>query len=283
MPKPIRQTPTGVIPRKGPRSSVVDRIESGVSFDESDGIKIILYGRSGSGKTTVWSSFPGPILAVVCSGGMKPGELRSIPVEYRKKVHPVTISSSLEFKELIEHQEATNKYKTVVLDHVTGFQDKILAELLDMDELPAQKSWGLANQQTYGTMSLQAKQMFRQAFSLDCNVVFVGQERENGTEGDSELITPHVGIALTPSLAGWLYPAADYVCHTFIRPKMVEKVVKIGGKNVTSEVRGKGVEYCLRVGPHDSYITKFRAPKGSELPDVIVDADYDKIMEIIQG
>lgn len=283
MPKPLRQTPTGAVPRKGPKSSVLNRIEEGVSFDDDDGIKILLYGRSGSGKTTIWTSFPKPILAILCSGGMRPGELRSVSTKDRKNIHPVTIQSSLEFKELIEYQAAEEKYRTIVLDHVTGFQDKVLAELLDMDELPAQKGWGLATQQTYGQCALQCKEMFRAAFSLNCNVVFVGQERENGTESESDIVTPHVGVALSPSIAGWLYPACDYVTHAFIRPKMVEKRVKIGGKEVTSEVRGKGMEYCLRIGSHDSYITKFRAPKGTEVPDVIVDADHEKIMEIING
>jgi len=281
MPVVQKQSPKAI--KRPTKSSVLDRIQKGVAFDEDEGIKIVLYGRSGSGKTTLWSSFPKPILAIICSGGMKPGELRSIPKEHRKGIHPVVIESSSEFKELLEHQAASEEYKTVVLDHVTGFQDKVLAEVLGIEDIPAQKGWGLASQQDYGQMSLQCKQLFRQAFSLSCNVVFVGQDKENNVDSESEILTPYVGIALSPSLAGWLYPAADYVCHTFIRPETELRKVTIGGKPIENRVKTGKSEYCLRVGTHEAYITKFRCPKGKELPDVIVDPDYDKIMEIINS
>ena len=84
-------------------------------------------------------------------------------------------------------------------------------------------------------------------------------------------------------LTGWLNPACDYVVQTFKRPRMEKKTISINGvKNVITE-RGKGVEYCLRCEPHEVYMTKFRLPKGTKLPDVLVDPDYDKVLKVIQG
>ena len=58
------------------------------------GIKMCVYGRSGTGKTTFWGSFPGRILALMCSGSDPSGELRSINTpEHRKKIDAVLIKS----------------------------------------------------------------------------------------------------------------------------------------------------------------------------------------------
>ena len=115
-------------------SSVIDRITP-IQFDQDEGIKMLLYGESGTGKTTFWATFPGPILSIVCSGGNRAGELRSLNDEARKKVRTVTLQSSSEMKELVEHAEGGG-YKTIVLDHASGLQDLVLKELLGLDELP---------------------------------------------------------------------------------------------------------------------------------------------------
>jgi hypothetical protein len=247
-------------------------------------IRLLLYGQSGSGKTTLWATFPGPILALICSGGNKPGELRSInTAEYRKKINPKIVKSSDQLKELLA---TANEYSTVVLDHVSGLQDLTLKEILGLDELPAQKSWGLATQAQYGQSTMQCKEYLRAMLNLEGNVVIIGQERINGGKDDGleeSIMHPTVGVAVTPSLAGWLNPACDYIVQAFVRPKMVNDTIDVNGKKIPTRKRGKGVEYCVRTEKHDTFVTKFRVPKGSKLPDVIVDPTYDKILKAING
>lgn len=265
------------------KQSVVDRI-SPVGFDDNDGVKLNVYGRSGTGKTTLWATFPKPILAIICSGGSKPGELRSINTPgYRKTIKQVPLKTSSEIKELVAFQSSSNEFATIVLDHASGLQDMALKEILGLDKIPEQLSWGVASQQQYGQCALQMKTQLRLLLDLPCNVVIVAQEREFNTESESNLLMPYVASALTPSVVGWLNPACDYICETFIRPKMVEKEIKVKRKTITRLVRGKGVEYCLRVAPDEIYTTKFRVPKGTPLPDVLVDPDFDKIKKLIQG
>jgi energy-coupling factor transporter ATP-binding protein EcfA2 len=267
----------------GKPGGVLSRIK-GIEFDPDEGIKILIYGRSGTGKTTIWGTFPGQILATICSGGMRPGELRSLDTpEHRKKIKQVAIEKSTEVREIIEYQVNGAGFKTVVLDHASGLQDRVLAEIVGMDEIPAQKSWGLASQQQYGQVALQCKEHFRGFLNLACNVVIIAQERDFNTESEGSLITPTVGAALTPSLAGWLYPACDYVINTFIRQKTETKVMKVGGKEVRTTSTVGGVEFCARISPNPVYVTKFRVPKGNVLPEVIVDPDYAKIMRVIRG
>ncbi len=263
--------------------SVIDRIAP-IGFD-NEGIKINLYGRSGTGKTTLWSTFPKPILAILCSGTQKPGELRSINTkENRETIKQVAIESTSEIRELVDYQKETEKFETIVLDHASGLQDFVLKEILGLDELPAQASWGMAKQQDWGQCALQMKELLRALLSLDCHVVIVAQERDFNTDTDSDLLMPFVASALTPSVVGWLNPACDYICQTFIRGKTEQKIAKIAGKTKTTMRKVKGVEYCLRTAPNEVYTTKFRLPKGMvDLPEAIVNPSFNKIQKLIRG
>lgn len=254
---------------------------NGSAWDLTDAIKMLCYGKSGSGKTTLWASFPSPILALVCSGGNHPGELRSVDTpENRKRIKAPIIKSTDEVRRYLEE---AGDYATLVLDHGSGLQDLTLKEILGLDELPAQKSWGMASQQQYGQSSLMCKELFRAMLSLPCNVVIVAQERVFNEESDSDLIAPTVGAALTPSVTGWLNPACDFVVQTYKRPIMETVTSTLQGKKVTTKRRGRGVEYCLRTEPHDIFQTKFRMPKGRTLPECIVNPDYQKILTLIKG
>jgi hypothetical protein len=266
----------------GARSSVLDRIRP-IAFDDSDGIRMLVYGRSGTGKTTLWSTFPKPILAIIASGSLQPGELRSVDTpELRKAISTVTLQQSTELRELVDHLGSgvvEESFATVVLDHVTGLQDMVLKEVLGLDEIPIQKSWGLATQQQYGTCILRCKELLSALLSVQANVVLVAQEKDFNTDSEGDLIAPAVGAALTPSLCGWANSVCDYIVNTFLRQHEEVK----DGKTTQVRVKTRKVEYCLRTGPHPVYCTKFRLPKGNPLPESIVDPDYDKIMTIIRG
>lgn len=279
MPTVRKQTPTV---SRNKSQSVVDRIAPlGEGLDE--GIKIALYGRSGTGKTTLWASFPKPILSIICSGGNKPGEVRSILTpENRKTIKQVSIASSNELGELTEYVGGAN-FATVVLDHVSGLQDVILKEVVGLEEIPAQLGWGVAKQQDWGQVGLQIKERLRALLSLPRNVVIIAQEREFNVDAESALLAPYVGAGLTPSAAGWLNTAVDYICQTFIRQKTTTVETKIGAKTVKTTQKAPGVEYCLRTAPDPVYTTKFRIPKGRPLPTEIVDPSYDKIIKLING
>lgn len=288
MPVAVKQKPKGNLKKKK-SDSVIDRIAP-IGSEESF-LKILLYGVSGSGKTTFWATMPGPILAIVCSGGNKTGETLSINTpEYRKKIKQVALYNSTEMKEIIEHVRATEEFSTIVLDHVSGLQDLVLREILGMDELPAQLSWGLATQQQYGQCTQQCKEHLRALLNLNCNIVIIAQERTFGGKEDgisSEIIQPMVGASVMPSLASWLNPACDYILQMYKRPNMIKSVTTIGkgpkAKQIVKERRGKGIQYCARCEPHDTYMTKFRLPRGKELPEAIVDPTYEKIYKLIKG
>lgn len=261
---------------------------------EHDGnLKILIFGRSGTGKTTLWGSFPGPILVLVTSGGLKSGECLSLKDKKllaKKDIFVHYIKDTTEMDEFVAKQAETNKYRTIVSDHITGFQDRVLAEILDIEDLPVQKSWGLASQQQYQQCTAQCKEHFKRMLNLDCNVVFIAQERDfnNDEESRSGGINPYVSAALTPSLVGFVNSSCDYLIQTLIRPKMIEKKMVVGvGKKQKTSVKlvpdGDKKEYVARIAPHDVVMTKFRVPKGHKMPEFLIDPSYDKIMALISG
>lgn len=270
-------------PARKKTGSILDRIEP-LYFDEDEGISLAVYGKSGTGKTTFIGTFPGKLLWILCSGGQNPGELRSLNTsENRKRIEKFVPQSVDEVAQIIEHQAETDEYSGIVIDHLTGFQDLVMGEILGK-RVPEQKAWGLATQQQYAQCTLTCKEVLRPLLDLRCHRIMIAQERDfNKEDSSNDLIMPTVGAALSPSLTGWLNYVCDYVCQTYIRQKKVSKKVTINGKEKTTLEATRGVEFCLRTAPDPIYMTKFRKPKGKEMPDVIVDPSYDKLMEVIRG
>jgi hypothetical protein len=229
-----------------------------------------VYGQSRTGKTTLWSSFPGPILALVCSSGLRPGELRSINTpEMRKKVKATVISSTDQFRRIVK--EEAPSFATVVLDHVGGLQDLDLKEVLGLEEVPLQRPIIGDNKRTWGQIAIDIKDMFRPLLNLPGHLVVVAHERVfSGTEEDktSDIIAPVVNAGTTPSVCLFLNREFDFFVQTFLRPRFVEQ--KIPGTDAVSKVRA-GTEYCLRCCDQlDTYYTKFRTTRPDLLPEIVV-------------
>lgn len=278
-PAPLRGPP----PRRG--TGVLDRIED-VVFGADDPIQFLVYGRSGTGKTTLWSKFPRPALGIICSGGtVNPGELRSIASkENLGRIKQLRLRASDELWEVIAGvRDGSLPYRTIALDHASGLQDLILKEVLGLEEIPVQKTWGLASREAYGTVAVRFKKFVTAMLDLPANLVLVAHERGFGPDAthDGEIIQPFVGAALTPALSGWLNGSVDYIGQTFVRHRVVYKT--LAGKQKRIAVQTKDKEFCLRVGIDPTYATKFRLPPGRELPPVIVDPSYEKIKAIIEG
>ena len=242
--------------------------------DESGGVKLSLYGVSGTGKTRFIATWPKPILVIDCNCGVK--SIRDI-----KNIDRIVPIDPEDLSELCEVQARENRWKTIVLDHASSFQDLVLGKVLGLEETPVQLGWGTATQQQWGTVAAGMKEKLKQLLDLadttGCNSLVIAQQREFVPDEGSELVMPYVSSALSPSVVGYLGPAVDYICQTYIRQKIVEK--KIAGKMVKKKTMD--MEYCLRTGPHPIYSTKFRVTKDVKLPVTIVDPTYDKIKGLI--
>ena len=276
--------------------SVLSRIKN---LEVPERLVINVFGEPASGKTTFWSSFPAPILALVCSGIKDSGELRSVNTKKnQQRIQTIHLEDPVE--EVPEICGAINagklSYNTVVVDHCTGMQNFVLRKILGVDDLPVQKSWGMAKREEWQQCNAQMQEILKMIADLNStNVVFIAQEREleerdMGDLGEinDDIVIPRVQSALTPGTAGWLNYTCDYVCSTFIRPKIekVEQIEEVNGKKVKSvqEVNTGLPQYCMRTGFSRRFVTKFRVPgaHNNPLPKIIVDPTYEKIMALIK-
>lgn len=279
MPKITKQSAKKKVAKHKPTSSgILSKVVS-VEDMPSTGIKMTMYGRGKTGKTRTACTFPKPLLIVGTEDGTK--SVKSVAgVDFFR------LSESSEIDELAE--VIPDKYKTVALDTAGGLQDMILKEILGLDDVPVEKSWGMAAREQWQSCGVQTKERLRKLLDLadqhGTHVVIIAHERNFNDEGGSDLIFPTVGASLTPSTAGWLNGACDYLCQTFLREQTIKKEVKVAGKKgATMSQRTGKIEYCLRVGPHPVYMTGFRRThsENETMPDVIVNPSYDKICELI--
>lgn len=278
-PRIEKQKPTAVPRRKS--GNVIDRIAP-PTFESSTGLKCLIYGKSKTGKTRTAATFPGPILWIICSGGNRGGELRSIALADRSKVQSVTINNVMEVREVTAHA-AKGGFQTLAMDHVSGLQDMALAEAMGIARLPAQMTWGTATREQYLEAGTNCRELLREMLALTCNVVVISQERSTEVDEENELLLPTVGVDIMPSLANWLYPAFDYIMQTYKAQKTASNTTKVGKEDVVTTSFVEGTDFCLRTGPHAIYTTGFRVPKGSYLPDHIVDPTFAKIKTVIDG
>lgn len=285
----VKQTPKASQQATSSTGTILDRIVPVSS--QGGGLKCCIYGRTGTGKTRFACTFPKPLIILGTEDGTK-------SVSNVKDVSFLRIRASQDLYEVLTLMEKKLlDYKTIVLDTAGGYQDIILKEVLCLDQIPVQRSWGMAKRDDWGAVGVQLKERLTRLFDeaeKDRNIVIIAHERDYGEEGGgSDIVTPHIGAALTPTSGKWLHAACDYICHAFVREQTtVVKQPSIGGKGEEIELRtptGKK-EYCLRLGTHSIYATRFRLPVGVVLPDVMVvdealgdKAGYMQMKKLIEG
>jgi len=248
------------------------------------GIKMVVYGRSGSGKTTFACTFPKKLLLARC--GLDDGTLSVYDVE-GVQTSPL-IKRPEELDMIIKMQKEDQPWKTIVLDTASEYQNVILADVIGAEQVPTQLSWGVARREQWGDVASGMKDKLRNLLNLadtcGTNIIILAQERGGDSEeANDELLIPSVSEALTPSVTGWLNPACDYVFHSFLRRKYktIEKKSQTNkDKIIKKKVPTDEFEYCVRISTHNVYTTKFRKPKGAEIPEVIIDPSYEKFQKV---
>lgn len=246
-----------------------------------------LYGRAGSGKTTLSATWPKPILYLNIrdNGTDSIADVEDVDV--------VDIETSDDMLEIIlwcvkKAKKGKLKYKTIVLDTMTQFQAILVEEKVDSakkklkpGQLPG--DFGTLTQQEWGQIAGDMKRLVMDVRNLPIESVFLCQERifNAGDEEDDGLgqIDPEVGPRLSPSVKNDLNASVSIIGNTFIRIK----VTTTKDKKTLKKTKTVEKQYCLRVGPNSVYTTKIRKPKGIEAPDYIVDPTFRKIKKIMKG
>lgn len=182
------------------------------------------------------------------------------------------------------HSGELSKYKTLIMDTVTMWQQMKIEEIVGAKATKMGKQptdWGVMKKQEWGEVSGYLKTWITNFRDLDLEVVFVAQDRAfNVLDDDDDIgeLDPEMGPSLSPATKSHLCAAVSVIGHTFVRTRTVTR--KLRNKK---ETKKEVTEYCLRLGPSASYITKFRKPKKVSLPDFLIDPNYEDILETIKG
>lgn len=256
-------------PKPNKKSGVEDRFKDLLDMDTPT--IITLYGRPGTGKTTISCTAPKPLLLIdvkdkgTDSGkrdDLQPGDITVFELE--------TFDDIYEVYDYIE--ENPDRFKSVVIDHMTALQDFCYDKVME-EEGKSKMSQGM-----YGTAGGYLKEvinLYKGLTDLGITPIFNCQDRMESGDGEGEdQLLPEVGPSLMPSVARTLCAASRVIGHTY----QFENVEKLEGAKVR-----RNIEFRLRLGPNPYYITKVTRPFGTPCPQFLVDANYKDIMKIVKG
>lgn len=239
----------------------------------SEWLSMVVYGRSGTGKTTFAGTAPKPLLILDVS------DRGTISVKGQPETYVLSIEKWEDFEEAYWYlKSGKHSFKSVAIDTMTQLQDLAIRQIVG-DE----KEDLIISRRAWGAVSALMKTWILNFRDLPLTKIFICQDRlitsDEESEADPEMIVPEVGPALSPSVARTLNAAVDAIGQTFIRERLVTVKTKKG--NEKSQLV---VEYCMRIGPHARYLTKIRREKpGVELPQVIINPTFEKIIKLVKG
>lgn len=251
------------------KSGLEDRFQD--LLDMNTPTIITLYGRPGTGKTTISCTLPKPLLLIdVKDKGTDSGK--------REDLEPgdITVFELEEFDEIYDLydyiKDNPDRFKSVVIDHMTALQDFCYEKVMN-EEGKSRMSQGM-----YGTAGGYLKEvinLYKGLTDLGITPCFNCQDRMESGDGEGEdQLLPEVGPSLMPSVARTLCAASRVIGHTY----QFENVEKLDGAKVR-----RNIEFRLRLGPNPYYITKVTRPFGTPCPQFLVDANYQDIMKVVKG
>lgn len=250
-------------------SSIEDRFKDLMDMDTPT--IITLYGRPGTGKTTISCTLPKPILLIdVKDKGTDSGKREELE---RGDIIVFELKEFDDIYEIYDYiEENPDRFKSVVIDHMTALQD------FCYDKVMTEEGKSKMSQNMYGTASGYLKEvinLYKGLADLGITPCFNCQDRMESGDGEGEdQLLPEVGPGLMPSVARTLCAASRVIGHTY----QFENVEKLEGAKVR-----RTIEFRLRLGPNPYYITKVTRPFGTPCPQFVVDATYQDIMKVVRG
>lgn len=269
-------------PRDPDYRDIMKEIVDVSDFDPE--MRMVIYGPPGSGKTTLFGTFPKPALLIDI------GERGTDSIRKTKGVKVIRIKTWEDLDKIYWYlRKEKHGFKSVGIDTISGSQElsmlKVYAKNGLEPEIGKVGGWGTMRKGDWGDVSADLKSLIYNFCHLDIeNVAFLAHERKPKTSDDDEDVADDAGIvpqvvpALMPSVVQTLNASVNIIGHTFIREH--HRVVKLG-KGKKKEKRE--VQHCLRLGPHAYYATKVRKPKETEAPPFIVNPTYDQLVELVEG
>lgn len=223
----------------------------------------VLYGKSGSGKTHLLSTFPKPLLYV------RIGDDGSNTIEPTEDIRCVEVNSITDAETLAKELAKDTYYKTVALDTYS----LIVNEWIDENAVKKKKR---VSQQMWGDLKTDTEALTRmyQKLAKDRIVVLTCHESTDSFEGMEDEIMPDIRPSVSKGARTYLEAMANYGIHCTVI--MREKTLPDGS---TEDVEA----HAIHLAPNPYYWVKTQKPASIKLPRLVVNPSYNKIMKLIKG
>lgn len=219
----------------------------------------VLYGKSGSGKTEVLSTFPKPILY------LQFGDDGSGTIATKDEIKGIQVKDVPHLKNLLTEAKKDKKYATIAVDTFS----LLVNEWIDTN---AVKKGKRVTQQMWGDLKTDTEEIVKLASLLSKSkiVVLTCHEGTDSFEGLEDEIMPDVRPSVSRGARTYLEAIANFGIHTTILKKTMDD-----GKEV--------FRYAAHIGPNPYYWTKTQKAASIKLPKLVINPTYDKLMNLFEG
>lgn len=284
-------------------------------------IKLVIYGQNRVGKTTLACQFQKPLLLLSFepnrTGGAnsvkKTEGVRQIIFKYKPEEGdlPNTLYGTEKAKELVKELAIDTHFKTIVIDSATSYQDLFLQEILQVDKLPEQMSFGGVSGDAYRERSEKVKEGLRPFLNLNKDVIITAKEKDHNPPREEKVnprtgktqpdmrakflrgmnIESYVASDLGGAAVSWLHDTCDFIGRLYLAKevKVTTDVRKIGNKEIVTENEEETgrLTHRIRTLYHPNFAAGFRSPDPDAIPEYVEGYTpkelHDNLMKVIEG
>ena len=219
----------------------------------------VIYGKSGSGKTKLASTFPKPMLYV------QVGDDGSNTISDVDDVLAVRADNIQELKQILIELKENDEFKSVVIDTFSLILPEYIISKTDDKKKMTLQMWGEIKAYT--------DELVRLAHELAKykNVVLTCHETKEILDGLEDEILPEIRPSVSKGAMLYLEGMANFGIHTVVFKKDEIK----NGKPITI------FKYGCHYGTNSYYWTKTQKPSKVVLPKVVINPTFKKLKKLL--
>lgn len=232
--------------------------------DLPSGKLVVVYGRSGSGKTWFGGSFPKPLLY------LKIGDDGGNTIKKVDGIFVHEIETVGKLKMALEECMKDKKYKSVFVDTFSLLVNEWKNEnIISKSKKMTQQAWGDLLSDTEECIRIAHKLSLQKWVILSCH------EATDAIDGMEDELLPDVRASVSKGARTYLEGMANYGIHTIKIQKEVDNP-----KTGETELR---VKFAAEIGPNPYYWTKLQVDPSIKVPKRIINPTFDKLMQVVEN
>lgn len=241
-----------------------NHLENAVDIEELGQSKLwVLYGKSGTGKTEILSTFPKPLLYI------QVGDDGSNTIANKKGIKAIRVDDLSMLREILLEARLDNYYKTIAVDTFS----LVTNEWIDANAVKKKKK---VTMQMWGEIKTESEEYIKLAHILarEKHVVLTCHEVMDTIDGMEDEIAPDCRPNVSKGVRTYLEGMANYGIHTTVVMKEKEQP-----DGTTKEIP----VHAAHLAQSPYYWVKTQKPKEVKLPRLVLNPTYKKIQKLLKG